>query len=78
MLTPSDIDALDTFARSLARRSFGGKGSVERQGNGIVRLTLVKHDSGRGNLYRQRDMTAATFEDASKEIALEMDSATDP
>lgn len=46
MLTPLDIDALNVLARDLAQRSFGGAGSVGRSTEGIVRLTIVKHERG--------------------------------
>jgi hypothetical protein len=78
MITPTDVDALNALAHDLAQRSFNGEGSVGRNANGIVRLTLIKHDRGSGGLYRERDMAAATFEDASKEIAMAIQAATDP
>jgi hypothetical protein len=79
MITLADVEALNALARDLARRSFGGEGSVGRQGNGVVRLTIVKHDHNNSvGLYRERDMAAATFEDASREIATEIESAANP
>src|SRR5665213_1015180 len=51
MLTPTDIDTLNTLARDLAQRSFGGAGSVGRNTHGTVRLTILKHERGAGGLY---------------------------
>jgi hypothetical protein len=78
MLTPSDIDALNALARDLAQRSFGGAGSVGRNTEGIVRLTIVKHERGAGGLYWVRETLSSRFDDASKEIAKAIESAANP
>jgi hypothetical protein len=78
MLTPSDIDALNALARDLAQRSFGGAGSVGRNTNGIVRLTIVKHARGGSGLYWVRETLSPRFDDASREIAKAIESAESP
>lgn len=78
MLSLSNVDALSALAHDLAQRTFGGQGSVGRTGNGIVRLTIVKHDRSAGAIYRERDVAAATLEGASKEIALAIKSVDRP
>ncbi len=78
MLTPLDIDALNVLARDLAQRSFGGAGSVGRSTEGIVRLTIVKHERGADVLYWVRETLSPRFEDASREIAKAIESAVNP
>ena len=78
MLTPPDIDALNALARDLAQRSFGGAGSVGRNTNGIVRLTIVKHERGDNSLYWVRKTLSPRFDDASREIAKAIESAANP
>jgi hypothetical protein len=79
MLTMADIDALNALARDLAQRSCGGTVIVGRTNSGIVRLTIVKHGrSGGRALFRERDISGATLEDASSEIAMAIQSAANP
>ena len=78
MLTSTDIDTLNTLARGLAQRRFGGSGSVGRNINGIVRLTIVKHERGAGSLYWVRETLSPRFDDASREIAKAIESAANP
>jgi hypothetical protein len=75
MLTSSDIDALNVHARDLARRSFGGAASVGRNSDGVVRLTVVKHERGADGLYWMREALPPRFEDAFREIAKAVESA---
>jgi hypothetical protein len=75
MLTSSDIDALNALARDLAQRSFGGAASVGRNSDGVVRLTVVKHERGADGLYWARETLPPRFEDASREIAKAVESA---
>jgi len=78
MLTPTDIDTLNTLARDLAQRSFGGAGSVGRNTHGIVRLTIVKHERGADGLYWVRETLSPRFDVASREIAKAIESAAIP
>jgi hypothetical protein len=78
MLTPSDIDALNALARELAQRSFGGAGGVGRNTNGVVRLTIMKHERGAGGLYWVRETLSPRFVDASREIAKAIQAAANP
>jgi hypothetical protein len=78
MLTPTDIDTLNSLARDLAQRRFGGAGSVGRNTDGIVRLTIMKLDRGAGGLYRVRETLSPTFEAASREVAKSIESAANP
>ena len=78
MLAPTDVDALNTIAHELAHRTFAGRGSVVRSGNGAVRLTLAKNDSEGGGLYRMREMSALTYEVAAKDISLAIESVSNP
>jgi hypothetical protein len=78
MLTSPEIEDLNALARNLAHICFGGEGSVGRSGDGIVRLIIVKHAHGSGGLYRVREVVAPILEDARNQIALAIESATDP
>jgi hypothetical protein len=66
---------LSTIAHDLAKRSFDGQARVEGQSNGIARLKIVKPAEGGRSVYRERDMTSLTFDEASREIVLEIQSA---
>ena len=68
MLTLPEIAELDSLACDLARRSFGGEGMVGLTDSGVVRLTLVRHDDGRGGMYQVREFSAPTYEVAALEI----------
>ena len=76
VLTRDDIDALNILARDLAKRIFGGAGKVERS-DGTVRLTILKPASGGATLYRSREMYSSSYETASLEVALVIDTAND-
>jgi hypothetical protein len=78
MLTPKDLDTLDQLAHQLATEAFAGEGSVTRNSNGDLRLTLTRQCRGGGGLYRARDVISSTFEDASLEITAVIDAATVP
>jgi hypothetical protein len=75
ILTPTDVDVLSTIAHDLAKRSFDGRARVEGQSNGIARLKIAKPAEGGRSVYRERDLAAVTFDDASREVVLEIESA---
>jgi hypothetical protein len=78
MLTSVEIAALNTIAHHLAVQEFAGEASVALSSEGYVRLTLMKTDHGGGGLYRVREVSALTFENARLEIAAAIDSANHP
>jgi hypothetical protein len=77
MLTPSEIELLNTFARELARLSFEGKGKVARGENGVVRLMLMRRGrNGAGSVYRMsKKVNSPDFDTASTTITQAVESA---
>ena len=77
MLTRSEIELLNTFARELARLSFEGKGKVARGENGVVRLMLMRRGrNGARSVYRMsRKVNSPDFDTASMTITQAVESA---